>query len=71
MFQSHPSTPVPTTTNMRGGSVVVWHDVTEIRRLLLERRRHAEMEARHVLLQRILDELPTSVYLLPPINEAG
>jgi two-component system, OmpR family, phosphate regulon sensor histidine kinase PhoR len=46
------------------GSVVVWHDVTEIRRLLLERQRHAEIEARQALLQRILDELPTSVYLV-------
>jgi signal transduction histidine kinase/GAF domain-containing protein len=46
------------------GSVVVWHDVTEIRRLLLERQQHAETEARQALLQRILDELPTSVYLV-------
>jgi len=46
------------------GSVVVWHDVTEVRRLLLEQQRHAEMAARQVLLQRILDELPTSVYLV-------
>lgn len=46
------------------GSVVVWHDVTEIRRLLLERQQHAETEARQALLQRILDELPTSAYLV-------
>lgn len=46
------------------GSVIIWHDVTEIRRLLLERRRHAETEARQILLQRILDELPTSAYLI-------
>lgn len=45
-------------------SVVVWHDVTEIRRLLLERQRHAETLAHQALLQRILDELPTSVYLV-------
>lgn len=47
-----------------GSVVVVWHDVTEIRRLLLERQQHAETEARQALLQRILDELPTSVYLV-------
>ncbi|HEX6551684.1 MAG TPA: ATP-binding protein [Ktedonobacteraceae bacterium] len=46
------------------GVVVVWHDVTETRRLLLERRVHAETEARRVLLQTILDELPSSVYLV-------
>ncbi|HEX7737337.1 MAG TPA: ATP-binding protein [Ktedonobacteraceae bacterium] len=46
------------------GSVVVWHDVTEMRRLLFERQRHAESEARQALLQRILDELPTSAYLV-------
>lgn len=46
------------------GSVVVWHDVTEIRRLVLKQQRHAEIEARQALLQRILDELPTSVYLV-------
>lgn len=45
-------------------SVIVWHEVTEIRRLVLERRRHAETEARLALLQQILDELPTSVYLV-------
>ncbi len=46
------------------GVVVVWHDVTEARRLLLERRVHAETEARRALLQTILDELPSSVYLV-------
>jgi signal transduction histidine kinase len=46
------------------GAVVVWHDVTENRRLLRERLIHAETEARRVLLQRILDELPSSVYLV-------
>src|SRR5947208_12399151 len=46
------------------GAVVVWHDVTETRRLLLERRVHAETEARRALLQTILDELPSSVYLV-------
>lgn len=46
------------------GAVVVWHDVTEARRLLIERRTHAETEARRALLQLILDELPGSVYLV-------
>jgi len=46
------------------GAVVVWHDVTEARRLLLERRVHAETEARRAVLQTILDELPSSVYLV-------
>jgi two-component system phosphate regulon sensor histidine kinase PhoR len=50
----------------RGGLVVVvtWHDVTETRRLLLERSSHAETEARRALLQGILDALPSSVYLV-------
>jgi two-component system phosphate regulon sensor histidine kinase PhoR len=46
------------------GAVVVWHDVTEARRLLAERRTHAETETRLALLQMILDELPTSIYLV-------
>src|SRR5258708_4158645 len=46
------------------GAVVVWHDVTEARRLLIERQRFAESEARRALLQLILDELPSSVYLV-------
>ncbi len=46
------------------GAVVVWHDVTEARRLLIERRIHAETDARRALLQMILDELPSSVYLV-------
>ncbi len=46
------------------GAVVTWHDVTEARRLLVERRIHALTEARRALLQLILDELPSSVYLV-------
>ncbi len=46
------------------GAVIVWHDVTEARRLLLEQRIHAETEARRALLQVILDELPGSAYLV-------
>ncbi|HEY6410065.1 MAG TPA: GAF domain-containing protein, partial [Ktedonobacteraceae bacterium] len=46
------------------GAVVVWHDVSEARRLLIERRIHAETEVRRALLQTVLDELPGSVYLI-------
>ncbi len=46
------------------GAVIVWHDVTEVRRLLKERAIHAETEARRALLQLILNELPSSVYLV-------
>jgi len=46
------------------GAVVVWHDVTEARRLLIEQRVHAETEMRRASLQLILDELPSSVYLV-------
>ncbi|MEO6887446.1 MAG: ATP-binding protein [Ktedonobacteraceae bacterium] len=46
------------------GAVVVWHDVTEARRLLRERQAHAETEARRAFLQTIIDELPSSVYLV-------
>lgn len=46
------------------GVVVVCHDVTEARRLLIEQRVHVETEARRALLQLILDELPSSVYLV-------
>ena len=46
------------------GAVVAWHDSTETRRLLRERQAHAETEARLALLQLILDELPSSVYLV-------
>jgi signal transduction histidine kinase/GAF domain-containing protein len=46
------------------GVVVVWHDVTEARHLLIERTIHAETEARRALLQLILNELPSSVYVV-------
>lgn len=46
------------------GAVVVWHDVTETRRFLNERQRFTETETRRALLQLILDELPSSVYLV-------
>lgn len=46
------------------GTVVVWHDVTEARRLLEERRRREEAEARRALLQTVIDELPSGVCLV-------
>jgi len=49
---------------LRTGAVVVWHDVTEARKLLVERQAHAETEARRALLQTVIDELPSGVYLV-------
>jgi two-component system phosphate regulon sensor histidine kinase PhoR len=46
------------------GAVVVWHDVTEAHKLLIERQAHAETEARRALLQTVIDELPSGVYLV-------
>ncbi len=46
------------------GAVVVWRDVTEARRLLAERQAHAEADARRALLQTLIDELPSAVYLV-------
>jgi signal transduction histidine kinase len=61
-LEQHTAAPLPEGSAV--GAVVVWHDVTEARRLLLERRMHAETEARLALLQLLLDELPSSVYLV-------
>ena len=52
------------TSDVISGAVVVWHDVTEARRLLIERRFHAETVASRALLQTVLDELPSSDYLV-------
>ncbi len=61
-----PSTLAATALASNGipAAAVTWHDVTEARRLLVERTIHAETEARRALLQCILDELPSSVYLV-------
>jgi signal transduction histidine kinase/GAF domain-containing protein len=70
-----PSTPLPgaierdravidTSQNPLNGAVVVWHDVTEVHRLLSEQQAHAETEARRALLQTVINELPGSVYLV-------
>lgn len=45
-------------------AVVVWHDVTEAQQLIVERRARAEADARRALLQVVIDELPSGVYLV-------
>lgn len=45
------------------GSVIVWHDVTEAQQLIVERRARIEADARRALLQMVVDELPSGVYL--------
>lgn len=47
-----------------GGTVVVWHEVTETRKLLAEQQARAEAESRRMLLQNVIDELPSGVYLV-------
>ncbi|HCI80701.1 MAG TPA: hypothetical protein DHW02_13530 [Ktedonobacter sp.] len=70
LHQAKPlSSPLPTPQQSTiSGAVVVWHDVTEARRLLLERRARAESDARLALLQLVLDELPSSAYLVRGSN---
>jgi two-component system phosphate regulon sensor histidine kinase PhoR len=46
------------------GAVVVWHDVTEARRLLAEQRAREEAEGRRALLQTVVDALPSGIYLV-------
>ncbi len=53
-----------TTPQNISGAVVAYHEVTEIRRLLSIQRKQAETEGRVAQLQLILDELPSSVYLV-------
>jgi two-component system phosphate regulon sensor histidine kinase PhoR len=47
-----------------GGTVVVWHDITAARRLEQEQLARGEAEARRALLQAVVDELPSGVYLV-------
>lgn len=44
-------------------SVVVWHDITEAQQLIAERSARVEADARRALLQMVVDELPSGVYL--------
>ncbi|HEX5547643.1 MAG TPA: ATP-binding protein [Ktedonobacterales bacterium] len=53
----------PDSVRITGGIVVVWHEVTATRKLLAEQQAHAEAEARRLLLQNVIDELPSGVYL--------
>jgi signal transduction histidine kinase len=46
------------------GVVVIWHEVTETRKLLAARQARAEAERRRALLQRVIDEQPGGVYLV-------
>ena len=45
-------------------AVVVWHDITEAQQLSVERRARADADARRALLQVVIDELPSGVYLV-------
>jgi signal transduction histidine kinase/GAF domain-containing protein len=56
--------PVPDDERTAGGTVVVWHEVTATRKLLAEQQARAEAEARRTLLQKVIDELPSGVYLV-------
>lgn len=55
---------VPGKQGTQAGAVVVWHDVTEAHHLLMEQRAHAETEAQRALLQTVMDELPSGVYMV-------
>ncbi len=45
------------------GAVLVWRDVTEAHQLIVERRAREDADAQRELLQTIVDELPSGVYL--------
>lgn len=45
------------------GAVVVWRDVTEAHQLIAERRAREDADSQRALLQTIVDELPSGVYL--------
>ena len=65
MYLSVTGGPLYDTLGQLLGAVAIARDISEGRRLeQLERRLHAETEARLTLLQRVLDELPSSVYLV-------
>ncbi|HEY7342702.1 MAG TPA: ATP-binding protein [Ktedonobacterales bacterium] len=55
---------IPESVKTHGGTVVVWHEVTETRKLLAEQQARAEAEARRLLLQNVIDEMPSGVYLV-------
>ncbi|GEM_PF-490679 len=47
-----------------GGTVVVWHEITETRKLLAEQEARAKAEAGRLLFQQVIDELPSGAYLV-------
>ena len=49
-------------------AVVVWHDVTETRRLVVEREARQAVEAQWALLRSVVEELPGAVYLVRGID---
>lgn len=49
--------------NDTAGAVFVWHDVTETRQLIAERRAREDADVQRRLLQTIVDELPSGVFL--------
>ncbi|HKV85096.1 MAG TPA: HAMP domain-containing sensor histidine kinase, partial [Ktedonobacterales bacterium] len=51
-------------TDEPSGAVVVLHDVTETRKLLAEREARLRIESQRLLLQTVIDELPSGVYLV-------
>ncbi|HEV2405890.1 MAG TPA: histidine kinase dimerization/phospho-acceptor domain-containing protein, partial [Ktedonobacterales bacterium] len=50
------------------GAVVVLHDVTETRKLLAERETRLRIESQRLLLQTVIDELPSGVYLVRGVD---
>lgn len=51
-------------TDLLGSTVMVWHEITETRRLLAEQQARAEAETQRALLQQVLDESPSGTYLV-------
>lgn len=56
--------PKDASADVSTGAVVVWHDVTATRRWLVEREARTQAEAQRTLLQMVIDELPSGVYLV-------
>ena len=61
--QVHPEH-MPDAPYQANGTVVVWHEVTEARKLLTEQQARSEAEAQRTLLQMVIDELPSGVFLV-------
>jgi signal transduction histidine kinase len=58
------ATPTEQTPEASSGTVVVWHEVTEARKLLIEQQARTEAEAQLTILQLLIDELPSGVCLI-------